>query len=91
MCGAAPVPPRQMEECRELGNYIMCRLWTYRGANLTSGNCDTDKKPESMGHIYPEQQVKVVDGELWIKGDNVMKEYYKDPGAYSRSIRRRMV
>ena len=32
-----------------------------------------------MGHIYPEQQVKVVDGELWIKGDNVMKEYYKDP------------
>ena len=32
-----------------------------------------------MGHIYPEQEVKVVDGELWIKGDNVMKEYYKDP------------
>ena len=32
-----------------------------------------------MGAIYPEQQVKVVDGELWIKGDNVMLEYYKDP------------
>ena len=79
MCGAAPVPPRQMEECRELGITLCAGYGLTECANLTSGNCDTDKKPESMGHIYPEQQVKVVDGELWIKGDNVMKEYYKDP------------
>ena len=79
MCGAAPVPPRQMAECRELGITLCAGYGLTECANLTSGNCDTDKKPESMGHIYPEQQVKVVDGELWIKGDNVMKEYYKDP------------
>lgn len=65
-----------MEECRELGITLCAGYGLTECANLTSGNCDTDKKPESMGHIYPEQQVKVVDGELWIKGDNVMKEYY---------------
>lgn len=79
MCGAAPVPPRQMAECREFGITLCAGYGLTEGANLTSGNCDTDKKPESMGKIYPEQQVKVVDGELWIKGDNVMVEYYKDP------------
>lgn len=79
MCGAAPVPPRQMAECREFGINLCAGYGLTECANLTSGNCDTDKKPESMGHIYPEQDVKVVNGELWIKGDNVMKEYYKDP------------
>ena len=79
MCGAAPVPPRLMAECRDFGIKLCAGYGLTECANLTSGNCDTDKKPESMGHIYPEQEVKVVDGELWIKGDNVMKEYYKDP------------
>lgn len=79
MCGAAPVPPRLMAEARKY-NICMCAGYGLtEGANLTSGNCDTDKKPESMGKIYPEQEYKVVDGELWIKGDNVMLGYYKDP------------
>ena len=32
-----------------------------------------------MGQIYPEQEYKVVDGELWIKGDNVMIGYAGNP------------
>jgi len=79
MCGAAPVPPRQMKECAEYGIFLCAGYGLTECANLTTGNCDTDKKPESMGHVYPEQETKVVDGELWIKGDNVMLEYYKDP------------
>lgn len=79
MCGAAPVPPRQMKECADFGINLCAGYGLTECANLTTGNCDTDKKPWSMGHVYPEQEVKVVDGELWIKGDNVMQEYYKDP------------
>lgn len=79
MCGAAPVPPKLMARARAYGINLCAGYGLTECANLTTGNCDTDKKPASMGAVYPEQQVKVVDGELWIKGDNVMLEYYKDP------------
>ena len=79
MCGAAPVPPRLMAMARDYGINVLAGYGLTEGANLTCGNCNTDIKPDSMGHIYPEQEYKVVDGELWIKGDNVMNEYYKEP------------
>ncbi|MBQ3516419.1 MAG: AMP-binding protein, partial [Lachnospiraceae bacterium] len=40
-----------------------------------------EQKPHSMGMIYPDQEYRIVDGELWIKGDNVMVGYYNDPEA----------
>lgn len=79
MCGAAPVPPRLMAMAKEYGIEMLAGYGLTEGANLTCGNCNALEKPESMGHIYPEQEYKVVCGELWIKGDNVMNEYYKDP------------
>ena len=79
LCGAAPVPPRLMAGFREFGISLLAGYGLTEGANLTSGNLNTDIKPNSMGKIYPEQEYKVVDGELWIKGDNVMNGYYNDP------------
>ena len=79
LCGAAPVPPRLMTEFRKYGINLLAGYGLTEGANLTAGNFNTDTKPHSMGHIYPGQDYKVVDGELWIKGDNVMLGYYKDP------------
>ena len=32
-----------------------------------------------MGKVYPCQEYKVVDGELWLRGDNVFLGYYADP------------
>lgn len=77
--GAAPVPPRLIKMAQELDIKIYPGYGLTEGANLTSANVDTDTKPESMGKIYPEQEYKVVDGELWIKGDNVMVGYAGNP------------
>ena len=49
------------------------------GGNLTSGNVDVKERPTSVGKIYPGQEVKIVDGELWMRGDNVFLGYYGDP------------
>ena len=49
------------------------------GANLTTGNIDVLTHPTSVGKLYPEQEAKVVDGELWFRGDNVFLGYYGDP------------
>ena len=77
-CGAAPVPPRLMADFRTFGISLLAGYGLTEGANLTCGNFDTDKKPDSMGKVYPCQEYKVVNGELWIRGDNVMVGYYKD-------------
>ncbi|MCR4617892.1 MAG: acyl--CoA ligase [Lachnospiraceae bacterium] len=77
--GAAPVPPRLIKDAAAFDIKLYPGYGLTEGANLTSANIDIDKKPESMGKIYPEQEVKVVDGELWIKGDNVMVGYAGNP------------
>lgn len=78
-CGAAPVPVRLMDMCKKLDIHIMVGYGMTEGANLTTANMEAFDKPLSMGFVYPEQEIKVVDGELWIKGDNVMVGYYNDP------------
>lgn len=81
LVGAAPVPPRMMKSFQELGIQVLAGYGMTEGANLSSANYDVDKKPHSMGMIYPDQEYKIVDGELWVKGDNVMVGYYNDPEA----------
>lgn len=77
--GAAPVPPRLIADAGELGINLYPGYGLTEGANLTSANINIKDKPESMGKIYPGQEYKVVDGELWIKGDNVMIGYAGNP------------
>lgn len=77
--GAANVPPRLMTEFDRLGIKLLAGYGMTEGANLTAGNADVATKPTSVGRIYPGQETKVVDGELWFRGDNVFLGYYGDP------------
>ena len=77
--GAAPVPPRLMQACREYAIQVCPGYGLTECANLTAGNADAADFPEAVGPAYPGQQVRVVDGELCIKGDNVMLGYYGEP------------
>lgn len=77
--GAAPVPPRLMKIAEEMGICLCAGYGLTETANLSFANAETDKYPESMGKPYPEQEYKVVDGELWLKGDNLMLGYYNEP------------
>ncbi len=77
--GAANVPPRLVEIFTKLGVEFCFGYGLTESANLTSANADALTKPTSIGRVYPEQEAKIVDGELWIKGDNIFSGYYKDP------------
>ena len=79
--GAAPVPPKLMRAIHSLGITIVAGYGLTEGANLTSGNKDVLAKPDSMGMIYPEQEYKLENGELCLKGDNLMLGYYGDEKA----------
>ncbi len=77
--GAANVPPRLVDIFTKMGVEFCFGYGLTETANLTSANADAITHPTSIGKIYPGQQTKVVDGELWVKGDNVFSGYYKDP------------
>ncbi|MCQ2184968.1 MAG: acyl--CoA ligase [Bacteroidales bacterium] len=77
--GAANVPPRLIKAFGEFGISLFAGYGMTEGANLTSGNADIVNRPTSVGKIYPGQEVKIVDGEIWFRGDNVFLGYYKDP------------
>ena len=79
ICGASTVPPYLVKEYKPLNITLLPGYGLTESANLVSGNPLSDYKPASVGFPYPGQDLKVVDGELWIKGDNVMDCYYNDP------------
>ena len=79
ICGAAMVPPYLVREYDKFGIKLLPGYGLTESANLVSGNPESDLHPESVGYIYPGMQAKVVDGELWIKGPNVMDCYLNDP------------
>ena len=79
IAGAANVPPKLIKEFDEIGISLFAGYGMTEGGNLTSGNVDVIERPTSVGKIYPGQEVKLVDGELWIRGDNVFLGYYGDP------------
>ncbi len=77
--GAANVPPRIIRQFDELGVTCFSGYGMTEAANLTTGNLDVATHPTSVGKLYDGQEVKLVDGEIWIKGDNLFLGYWNDP------------
>lgn len=75
ICGAANVPPYLITEYDKLGVALYPGYGLTESANLVSGNPENLKKPGSVGILFPEQEYKVVDGELWLKGKNMLDGY----------------
>lgn len=78
ICGAAAVAPYLVTEYDKLGITLLPGYGLTESANLVSGNPEALRKPESVGLIYPGMDYKIVDGELWLKGVNMMDGYVSD-------------
>lgn len=79
ICGASVVPPYLVKEYGKLGTRLLPGYGLTESANLVSGNAEAEKYPESVGFAFPNQTLKIVDGELWLKGDNMMLGYAGNP------------
>ena len=78
ICGAALVSPYLIEEYEKLGIHLLAGYGLTETANLVCGNPESLTNPTSIGYPYPNQEFKIVDGELWIKGANMMDGYVGD-------------
>jgi long-chain acyl-CoA synthetase len=60
------------------------------GMTETSGSITTNSLEQnrygSVGHCHPFNQVRIKDDEIQVRGENIMKEYYKDPRATADSF-----
>ncbi len=77
--GAANVAPSLISEFDRMGVQLLFGYGMTEGANLTTGNVDVLTHPTSVGKVFPEQEIKIVDGEIWFRGDNTFLGYYGEP------------
>lgn len=75
ICGAAPVNPYLVTECAKLGINLCPGYGLTESANLVSGNPESTRKNDSVGIPFPNQEFRIENGELWIKGKNMMMGY----------------
>ena len=78
ICGASAVSPYLIKEYKKIGITLLPGYGLTESANLVSGNPEVETKPESVGIPYEGQELRIVDGELWLKGDNMMTSYVGD-------------
>ena len=75
IAGAAAVPPYLTNEYYKRGISLFPGYGLTESANLVSGNPEFLAKPTSVGLPFPNQELKLVDGELWIRGKNMLTAY----------------
>lgn len=76
ICGAAAVPPYLIEEYGKMGISLYPGYGLTESANLVSGNPESAGRPDSVGKLYPYEEVDIVDGEIRIRGNNMMEGYW---------------
>lgn len=79
ICGGAYVQPKLIKLAQSLGITLFAGYGLTEASNIVTGNVDSDTVPDSVGQVYPGTEVRIVDGEIQVKGDVVMKGYYNDP------------
>lgn len=79
ICGAASVPPYLIKEYKNIDINLLPGYGLTESANLVSGNPQPLLYPESVGMLYPNQEAKIVNGELYLKGKNMMLQYFNEP------------
>ena len=84
ICGAAPVSPYLITAYDKIGVKLLPGYGLTESANLVSGNPENLSKPESVGLPFPNQELRIEKGELWLKGRNMMNGYVgvDEPDAY---------
>ena len=92
ICGGAPLNPDLLKGLNHLGFNIANGYGITECAPLVSVNLNSWWDPESVGAPIPGVQVKIGDkdgdgnGEILVKGGNVMVGYYKDPESTQASF-----
>ena len=86
ICGGAHLSRELSLEFELLGVQMLQGYGITECAPLISVNCNYANKLGSVGLPLPSCQVKLVEGEVWVKGPCVMQGYYRDPEQTAQAL-----
>jgi len=81
VCGGAPLDIKLIKEFRSFGIEIYNGYGITECSPIVSINRNLYYKDDSVGPAIPNCEVKIIDGEICVKGESVMLGYYNDPQA----------
>jgi long-chain acyl-CoA synthetase len=81
ICGGAPLDSAIPKGFRELGINFLQGYGLTEASPLAAVNRDQACKDETVGLPLDQMEYQIVDGEVWVKGENVMQGYYRNPQA----------
>lgn len=79
ICGGAYCQPKLVRQAQAYGINLLVGYGLTEASNIVSGNVNSDQVPDSIGKVYPGTEVRIENGEIQVRGEVVMKGYYKDP------------
>lgn len=85
--GGAYLNPAYIDLFEKYGITILQGYGMTECSPVISTNLSWKIKRDSVGHLMPNCQAKVVDEELWVKGNSVMQGYYKMPEETSQALK----
>lgn len=86
ICGGARMDPMISEEFHYLGISVIQGYGITECAPLVSVNRNLANKWDSVGLVSAHSEVKLVDGEILVRGKNLMQGYYKQPELTDESM-----
>lgn len=79
ICGGAHLIPTYQKILQDYGIYVRTGYGMTECAPQIATHSIEGGNKESVGKILNNVQVKIVDQEIWVRGDNVMAGYYEQP------------
>lgn len=85
--GGAAIDPEVSKGFRDMGIVVLQGYGLTETSPVIALNKDDFYKYDSAGLPLPEAQIKIVDGEICVKGPMVMKGYYNNPEATAEVLK----
>ncbi len=80
ICGGAALSPDMERFYRNIGINLYCGYGMTETSPVIAANCPAANKFATVGKIFPSVTIKIeADGELLVRGPNVMSGYHNDP------------
>lgn len=86
MCAGARLNENSRNVLKKYGIEVLSAYGLTECSPCISMNRDLSSKPDSVGQILPCCDVSIVDGEITVRGDNVMMGYWNEPEATNNTI-----